>query len=99
MSDLKIAPLLIIDFALLLRHDGSEVNRLMETCQTNGFFYLNLQGSDTLSQTVLADYRTLLQTSQTYFNQAQEIKARDDRNSPTYGYVYKPVTAAINFPG
>ncbi|MCJ1266370.1 hypothetical protein MMC22_006254 [Lobaria immixta] len=86
MTELKTAPLLIIDFARLLRHDTSEVNRLVEACQNHGFFYLDLQGVDTESQTILADWQSLLQTAEKYFSQADEIKTRDDRNSGTYGY-------------
>lgn len=89
MAELKTAPLLIIDFARLVRHDASEVNRLLEACQTHGFFYLNLEGVEAESQTILADWQSLLQTTKKYFNQAEEIKIRDDRNSGTYGYVCK----------
>lgn len=86
MAEIKTAPLLIIDFARLLRHDASEVNRLVEACETHGFFYLDLQGFEIESHTILDDRQSLLQTCEKYFNQAEEIKWRDDRHSPTYGY-------------
>lgn len=99
MAELKTAPLLIIDFARLLRDDASEVNRLVEACQTHGFFYLDLQGVDTESLTMLADWQSLLQTTEKYFSQAKEIKIRDDRHSGTYGYVRKTVTATMKLQG
>ncbi|MCJ1267557.1 hypothetical protein MMC22_007442 [Lobaria immixta] len=86
MAKLRTAPLLIIDFARLLRHDTFEVNRLVEACKTHGFFYLDLQGVETESQPMLADRQSLLLTAKNYFSQAEEIKLRDDRNDPTYGY-------------
>lgn len=85
MAERKTAPLLILDFARLVRHDASEVSRLVEACETHGFFYLDLQGVETESQTMLADWQRLLRTTETYFGQTEEIKVRDDRNSGTYG--------------
>lgn len=99
MAELKIAPLLIIDFARLLRHDVSEVDRLVEACRTLGFFYLDLQGAETESQTMLADWQGVLQKSKAYFSQSEEIKLRDDRNSLSYGYACKTLTATVELQG
>ncbi|MCJ1467639.1 hypothetical protein MMC07_006264 [Pseudocyphellaria aurata] len=86
MAERKTAPLLILDFARLRRQDPSEVSRLVEACETHGFFYLDLHGVETESQTMLADWQRLLRTTEDYFDQTEEIKIRDDRHSGTYGF-------------
>ena len=84
MAEEKLAPLPVIDFTQLLHHNASEADRLLKACETYGFFYLDLQGDE--GQAMLADYQSLLRTTEKYFDQPNEIKFLDDRNSPAYGY-------------
>lgn len=84
MAEKTFVPLPVIDFTRLFHHNTSEADRLLEACQAYGFFYLDLQGAET--QAMLADLKSLLRTTKQYFDQPNEIKFLDDRNSGTYGY-------------
>ncbi|KAF7329497.1 Gibberellin 20 oxidase 1 [Mycena kentingensis (nom. inval.)] len=88
LPDLPIAPLETIDFVALEQKDPVEVEKLLSACQTQGFFYLALEGNPE-SARVVADKEDVLRVMEKYFAQPLEVKMQDDRGSVTDGY--KPV--------
>ena len=83
-QQVRIAPLETIDFARLASKDPLETSRLLRCCQTHGFFYLDLQGTDSTRQ-VISDEKDVLKFMENYFDQPLEAKMKDDRASVTHG--------------
>ncbi|KAF7364638.1 putative 2-oxoglutarate-dependent dioxygenase At3g49630 [Mycena venus] len=88
VNQLELAALPTIDFAKLTGGDASEAQRLLDACVTQGFFYLDLQGSDSSSK-ILADQYALLDVMKNYFDQPHEVKMEDNIESVTDGF--KPI--------
>jgi len=82
----EIAPLVTIDFHKLVEGDTTEAQRLLESCENDGFFYLNLQGPSP-SGKILDDQDALLEVMRNYFAQPEEVKEEDNIDSMTDGYV------------
>jgi len=80
--EVKIAPLETIDFARLAANDPIEVSRLHRCCETHGFFYLYLQGTEA-GQQVLSDEKDVLRVMETYFDQPLDVKMKDQRVAVT----------------
>lgn len=83
----EIAPLATIDFHKLADNDSGEAQRLLDCCERDGFFYLNLQGPHP-SNKILDDKETLLDVMKNYFDQPDEVKSEDDIDSMTDGCVF-----------
>lgn len=83
-QEVNIAPLETIDFARLESKDPLEISRLLRCCETHGFFYLDLQGTDPARQVIL-DEKDVLRFMENYFDQPLEVKMKDDRASVTHG--------------
>lgn len=78
-----IAPLDTISYARLQKKDASEINKLLEVCIKDGFFYLDLneeQGPSTLAQ---AD--NVFAFMQDWFCQPHDDKMRDYQSTYTDG--------------
>ncbi|KAF8174674.1 2OG-Fe-II oxygenase family oxidoreductase [Mycena galopus ATCC 62051] len=88
VNQLELAALPTIDFAKLTSGDASEAQRLLDACVTQGFFYLDLQGSNSSSK-ILADQYALLDVMKNYFDQPHEVKMEDNIESVTDGF--KPI--------
>ena len=71
------------DLALLRSGDLAERKRLLQTCESYGFFYLDLRSDAKL----LDQWQQLLATMAEYFTQPLETKMQDDRKSDNIGYV------------
>jgi hypothetical protein len=71
--EVSVAPLETIDFARLASKDPFEISRLLRCCETHGFFYLDLQGTDSARQ-VISDEKDVLRFMETYFDQPQDEK-------------------------
>jgi isopenicillin N synthase-like dioxygenase len=82
--EVNVAPLETIDFANLASRDPAEISRLLRCCQTHGFFYLDLQGTDSARQ-VISDEKDILRFMETYFDQPLDVKMKEDRTSVTHG--------------
>jgi isopenicillin N synthase-like dioxygenase len=82
-NDLNIAALETIDFSRLATKDADEIDKLLKCCESDGFFYLNLQNEPT--HQILIDLQAILRVMQKYFAQPLETKMRDDRRSNTHG--------------
>jgi hypothetical protein len=87
VNQLELAALPTIDFAKLTSGDTSEAQRLLDACVTQGFFYLDLQGSNSSSK-ILADHYALLDVMKNYFDQPHEVKMGDNIESVTDGLVF-----------
>ena len=61
--------------------DANESAALLQACSSHGFFYLNLQGADTL----LGTWRSLLSVIADYFDQPVDHKMNDARESDNQG--------------
>ena len=82
-SSLSVAPLETVDFSRLVTRDEAEISKLLVSCQTHGFFYLDLQNAE--SRTILEDAQQLVRIMENYFAQPLEAKMKDDRQSLTLG--------------
>ncbi|CAE6425906.1 unnamed protein product [Rhizoctonia solani] len=87
-EEVEIAPLVVIDLYKLIEGDRTEAQRLLESCENDGFFYLNLQGPHPSSK-ILNDQDALLEVMRNYFAQPEEVKEEDNIESMTDGF--KPV--------
>lgn len=67
-----VAELQTIDFSRLLCQEPAEVQKLFQLCQTEGFFYLDLQGLD--SSRILEDLQSLLAVMERFFDSPLEQK-------------------------
>ena len=82
-SSLSIAPLETVDFSRLVTRDEAEISKLLASCQTHGFFYLDLQNAE--SRPILEDAQHVVRIMENYFAQPLEVKMKDDRQSLTLG--------------
>ena len=82
-----LAQLESIDFARLLRNDPAESKKLLNACETHGFFYLNLLSKS--ADGILDDYASVLQVMSEWFEQPLEKKMEFD-NGSTATHGYKP---------
>ncbi|CAE6455388.1 putative 2-oxoglutarate-dependent dioxygenase At3g49630 [Arabidopsis thaliana] [Rhizoctonia solani] len=87
-EEVEIAPLVTINLHKLVEGDPTEAQRLLESCEKDGFFYLNLQGPHSSSK-ILDDQNALLDVMRNYFAQPKEVKEEDNIESMTDGF--KPV--------
>ena len=69
-----VAHLKTINLVKLMTRDPSELNKLLEACQTDGFFYLGLTSLD--KQSLLGDWRELLSLVEKWFNQPLDNKMK-----------------------
>lgn len=61
-----------IDFSRLLSQEPAELERLVKCCQTEGFFYLDLQGID--GRRMLQDQQETLRVMENFFSAPIEVK-------------------------
>jgi|SRR5882724_1044916 len=83
-ADILVAPLDTIDLGLLLAKDPAEMNRLLQSCITHGFFYLDLQTCD-VGRRILSNEQDVLRVMKQYFDQPLENKLVDDMKSAAHG--------------
>ncbi|KAJ7627479.1 2OG-Fe-II oxygenase family oxidoreductase [Roridomyces roridus] len=83
LDQLELAPLSTISWSKLEANDPAETQRLLDACMQEGFFYLNLQGT----QLVAKEY-TLLDMMKNYFHQPHEVKMEDHSESVTDGCAF-----------
>jgi isopenicillin N synthase-like dioxygenase len=80
-ASLQEAPLSVIDWGRLRSGDEAEGERLLNACEGQGFFYLDLS----CDQSFLQDHRAILSFMDQYFHQDLSEKMKDDRQSDTHG--------------
>ena len=65
-------PMQTIDYGLLLSHDPSEIDKVVDACIEEGYFYLDLQGID--GRRMLADQQETLKLMKRFFDSPIEAK-------------------------
>jgi isopenicillin N synthase-like dioxygenase len=83
-NDIPVAPLETIDLGRLLAKDPTEMDRLLQSCITHGFFYLDLQTCD-VGRRILSNEGDILHVMKQYFDQPLEKKSADDMKSVAHG--------------
>ncbi|SPO06750.1 related to gibberellin 20-oxidase [Cephalotrichum gorgonifer] len=73
-----------VDFGRLLSQEPAELEKLLHICQTEGYFYLDLQGID--GRRMLADEQDTLELMHRFFEQPLEAKNEFGLVSPHLGY-------------
>jgi hypothetical protein len=76
-----------IDFSRLLSQEPEELEKLLRCCQTQGFFYLDLQGLD--GRRILHDEQQLLHVMREFFSQTAETKMEIGLPSQSHGLVVR----------
>lgn len=86
LENIHVAELPIISYDNLLSKNKAELGKLLESCKSLGFFYLDLTGS---ARSVLENTQAAFEFMKTYFDQPLEDKFRDLRQSVTHGWAYQ----------
>ncbi|CAG8959550.1 hypothetical protein HYFRA_00001451 [Hymenoscyphus fraxineus] len=79
-----VYPMETIDFSRLLSQEPAELERLVKCCQTEGFFYLDLQGID--GRRMLEDQQETLRLMKNFFDAPIEVKNEYGLVAPHLGY-------------
>ncbi|KAI0388512.1 2OG-Fe(II) oxygenase family oxidoreductase [Xylariaceae sp. FL0594] len=87
MDKSNTAYLQTLSFAKLANKDGKELEKLLDACQHQGFFYLDLAGSDAAQG--LEDRLKALSLTKEWFDRPLEEKMKLRQDSVTKGY--KPI--------
>lgn len=72
-----------IDFSQLLSSEPTEIEKLFQCCQTEGFFYLNLKNVD--GRRMLDDTQDTLKLMERFFASPLEVKNEYGLISPHLG--------------
>ena len=82
-TNVDVVPLEIVDFGRLTYKEPDEVKKLLNACQTTGFFQLNLQnGSMSSVPTALED---VYEAAEKFFSQPHDVKMKDYRATQERG--------------
>jgi len=81
-------PLLQISLKKLLGHDYEEIKRLIDACEDNGFFYLDVQDAGSHSS-ILDDVDKLFTIGEEFFALSFEEKKKYDFSATTPYFGYK----------
>ncbi|PSN74250.1 Clavaminate synthase-like protein [Corynespora cassiicola Philippines] len=73
-----------IDFSALLSQEPAEIEKLVECCKTEGYFYLNLNNID--GRRFVDDHQELLKLMDRFFASPLEVKNEYGLISPHLGY-------------
>lgn len=73
-NDMKVPvySMTTIDFSLLLSQEPTEIEKLLKCCQTEGFFYLDLNGID--GRRFIEDEQETLKLMHKFFESPLEVK-------------------------
>ena len=77
-------PMRTIDYGLLLSQDPAEVDKVVDACLEDGYFYLDLQGID--GRRMLADHQETLKLMKRFFDAPIEAKNEFGLISSHLGY-------------
>jgi hypothetical protein len=83
-KEVPAAPLVTVDFSRLEAKEPSEVSKLLKSCETHGFFYLDLQKTGNARQ-ILAGGTEVFHLMSEYFAKPLEVKMKDHTGSVTSG--------------
>lgn len=79
-----------INYGLLLSQDPAEVDKVVNACLEDGYFYLDLQGID--GRRMLADQQETLKLMKRFFDAPLEAKNEFGLISSHLGYVVSPLS-------
>jgi len=79
-----VYPMQTVDFSQLLSQEPAEIEKLVRCCQTEGFFYVDLQGID--GRRMLDDQQETLKLMHRFFESPLEVKNEYGLVSPHLGY-------------
>ncbi|KAF8850389.1 Clavaminate synthase-like protein [Acephala macrosclerotiorum] len=79
-----VYPMQTVDFSQLLSQEPAEIEKLVKCCQTEGFFYIDLQGID--GRRMLDDNQETLKLMHRFFESPLEVKNEYGLVSPHLGY-------------
>lgn len=83
-----------INYGLLLSQDPSEIDRVVNACLEEGYFYLDLQGID--GRRMLADQQETLKLMKRFFDAPIEAKNEFGLISSHLGYASLPLHVEIS---
>ncbi|ORY60935.1 uncharacterized protein BCR38DRAFT_459872 [Pseudomassariella vexata] len=83
-KQVPVYPMQTISFERLLSQEPAEIEKLVHCCQTEGYFYLNLQGID--GRRMLQDQQKTLDLMHKFFESPLEAKNEFGLVSPHLGY-------------
>lgn len=78
-----VYPMQTFDFSRLLSQEPAELERLVRCCQTEGYFYIDLEGID--GRRFLEDQQETLKLMHRFFEAPQEAKNEFGLVSPHLG--------------
>ncbi|CAH0031621.1 unnamed protein product [Clonostachys rhizophaga] len=73
-----------LDYGLLLSHEPSEIDKLVNACIDEGYFYLDLRGID--GRRMLSDHQDTLKLMKRFFDKPLEVKNEFGLISSHLGY-------------
>jgi isopenicillin N synthase-like dioxygenase len=83
-KQVPVYPMQTVDFSQLLSQEPAEIEKLVRCCQTEGFFYIDLQGID--GRRMLDDQQETLALMHRFFESPLEVKNEYGLVSPHLGY-------------
>ncbi|KUJ21235.1 Clavaminate synthase-like protein [Mollisia scopiformis] len=83
-TSVPVYPMQTVDFSSLLSQEPAELEKLLQCCQTEGFFYIDLQGID--GRRMLDDQQETLKLMHRFFESPLEVKNEYGLVSPHLGY-------------
>lgn len=83
-KDVPVYPMQTVDFSRLLSQEPEEIEKLLKCCQTEGFFYIDLQGID--GRRMLEDVQDTLGLMHRFFESPLEVKNEYGLVAPHLGY-------------
>jgi isopenicillin N synthase-like dioxygenase len=83
-KQVPVYPMQTVDFSQLLSQEPAEIEKLVKCCQTEGFFYIDLQGID--GRRMLDDQQETLKLMHRFFESPLEVKNEYGLVSPHLGY-------------
>ncbi|KAK6582769.1 hypothetical protein PZA11_005177 [Diplocarpon coronariae] len=83
-KQVPVYPMQTIDFSLLLSQEPLEIEKLVKCCQTEGFFYIDLQGID--GRRMLDDQQETLKLMNRFFESPLDVKNEYGLVAPHLGY-------------
>lgn len=93
-STVPTAPLLRLSLSKLLVHDQTETSRLLQACEDIGFFYLNLEDSET-GASLQGDADALFDVGERVFDLDPAEKQKYDFSQQKSYFGYKAQGAAV----
>ncbi|EKD19996.1 uncharacterized protein L3040_002326 [Drepanopeziza brunnea f. sp. 'multigermtubi'] len=83
-KQVPVYPMQTVDFSRLLSQEPTEIEKLVKCCQTEGFFYIDLQGID--GRRMLEDQQETLKLMKRFFDSPLEVKNEYGLVAPHLGY-------------